>query len=281
MPWIDTHAHLDAWSSLENAQLATQYRAAGVAQVVIPAVAPNNFDTVHHLAQQLGCGYALGIHPLFVAQAGMDALKMLAVALQQYQHDAQLLAVGEIGLDFFVPELKTEPLRQQQIDCYRAQIGLAQQYRLPVLLHVRQSVDAVLKELRAAHFAYGGIAHAFNGSMQQATQFLDMGFKLGFGGAGTFARARHLQDLARHLPAHAIAMETDSPDMPPTWLYTPKYARDAGEQQAPNTPVQLPAIGAFVAELRGVDAADWAAQTCANACAALPRLAALLQAKSV
>ena len=279
--WIDTHAHLDVWSGAENASLAAQYRTAGVAQVLLPAVAPNNFDTVRHLAQQLGCGYALGIHPLYVAQAGANAVDALAAALQQYQHDAQLLAVGEIGLDFFLHELKTEPLRQQQIDCYRAQIRLAQQYRLPVLLHVRQSVDAVLKELRAARFAYGGIAHAFNGSMQQAKQFLDMGFKLGFGGACTFARARHLQQLARDLPAAAIVMETDSPDMPPTWLYTPKQARDAGAQQAPNTPLQLPAIGAFVAELRGIDAADWAAQTCANACAALPRLAALLQEKSV
>ena len=77
----------------------------------------------------------------------MDAL---AAALQQCQHDARLLALGEIGLDFFLPELKTPAMRQQQTACYRAQIRLAQQYRLPVLLHVRQSVDAVLKELRAA-----------------------------------------------------------------------------------------------------------------------------------
>ena len=111
--WIDTHAHLDVWSGAENASLAAQYRAAGVAQVLLPAVAPNNFDTVRHLAQQLGCGYALGIHPLYVAQAGANAVDALAAALQQYQHDAQLLAVGEIGLDFFLHELKTEPLRQQ------------------------------------------------------------------------------------------------------------------------------------------------------------------------
>jgi TatD DNase family protein len=210
------------------------------------------------------------------ADADADAIGLLAAALQQHQGDGQLLAVGEIGLDFFLPELKTEPLRQLQTHAYRAQIRLAQQYRLPVLLHVRQAVDAVLKELRAARFAYGGIAHAFNGSMQQAGQFLDLGFKLGFGGACTFARAQHLQQLARDLPADAIVMETDSPDMPPTWAYTPKHERDAGAQQAPNTPVHLPAIGAFVANLRGVNAEDWAAQTTTNACAALPRLAALL-----
>ena len=141
---------------------------------------------------------------------------------------------------------------------------------------MRQSVDAVLKELRAARFAQGGIAHAFNGSWQQAQQFLDLGFKLGFGGACTHSRAVHLQDLARRLPADAIVMETDSPDMPPAWLYTPKHARDAGAEQAPNTPLELPRIGAFIAQLRGVSLENWAAQTTANACAALPRLAALL-----
>ena len=279
--WIDTHAHVDAWPPAQAAALLADARAQGVGGIVIPAVAPANFAAVQALAQQSGAYYALGIHPLYVAQAGDDAIDQLAAALLQQHAEPKLLAVGEIGLDFFVSALKTEPLRQQQIDCYRAQIALAQQYRLPLLLHSRDAVDAVLQALRAAHFAHGGIAHAFKGSIQQAQQFLDLGFKLGFGGACTHARALHLQDLARRLPSDAIVMETDSPDMPPTWLYTPKQARDAGAQQAPNTPLQLPAIGAFVAELRGIDAADWAAQTCANACAALPRLAALLQAKSV
>ena len=274
--WIDTHAHLDVWPLPDNIALAAQTRAAGVVQVVLPAVAPSNFALVQGLAQQLVYGYALGIHPMYVAQAGAEAIEQLASALQQCHADARLLAVGEIGLDFFAPELKTEPARQQQIAAYQAQIQLAQQHRLPVLLHVRQSVDAVLKELRAARFAQGGIAHAFNGSWQQAQQFLDLGFKLGFGGACTHSRATHLQALARGLPAHAIVMETDSPDMPPAWVYTPKHARDAGAGQAPNTPLELPRIGAFIADLRGVTVEDWAAQTTANACAALQRLAALL-----
>lgn len=270
--WIDSHAHLDVWPLAHNQQLAAQARAAGVSQVVLPAVAPGNFAAVRSLAHDLGYVYALGIHPLYVAQAGDDAVAELEVALQADADDACLVAVGEIGLDFFEPTLKLEPLRSQQIAAYRAQIALAQRHALPLLLHVRQSVDAVLKELRAARFAHGGIAHAFNGSWQQAQQFLDLGFKLGFGGACTHSRATHLQALARALPADAIVMETDSPDMPPAWIYQSKQARDAGEQQAENTPLQLPAIGEFMAQLRGVDAADWAAQTTANACAALPKL---------
>jgi TatD DNase family protein len=275
--WIDTHAHLDVWSAPENQGMAEEAWAAGVGQVLIPAVAPANFAVVRTLAQQLGYGYALGIHPLYVAAAGESALAQLEATLQTHAADPHLVAVGEAGLDFFLPELRTEPLRQQQTACYRAQIRLAQTHGLPLVLHVRPSVDAVLKELRSARFSHGGIAHAFNGSMQQAGQFLDLGFKLGFGGACTHARATHLQDLVRRLPAHAIVMETDSPDMPPVWAYTPKQLREQGQPQAPNTPLQLPRIGAFVAQLRQVDVAAWQAQTTANACAALPRLAALLE----
>ncbi len=272
--WIDTHAHVDAWPPVQAAALLADARAQGVGGIVIPAVAPANFAAVQALAQQSGAYYALGIHPLYVAQAGDDAIDQLAAALLQQHTEPKLLAVGEIGLDFFVPALKTEPLRQQQIDCYRAQIALAQQYRLPLLLHSRDAVDTVLQALRAAHFAHGGIAHAFKGSMQQAQQFLDLGFKLGFGGACTYSRAVHLQDLARRLPADAIVMETDSPDMPPTWIYTPKHMREAGAVPAPNTPLELPRIAAFIAQLRGVAVDDWMAQSTANACAALPRLAA-------
>ena len=276
--WIDTHAHLDVWSAPENQNMAAQAAAAGVQQVLIPAVEPANFAAVQSLAHSLGYGYALGIHPMYVAQAGASALAQLEAALHAQAHDPHLLAVGEAGLDFFLPQLRTDPLRQQQIAVFEAQIRLAKKQRLPLVLHVRQSVDAVLKALRQAHFDCGGIAHAFNGSMQQAGQFLDLGFKLGFGGACTHSRATHLQDLARRLPPEAIVMETDSTDMPPAWAYTAKQLREQGQIQAPNTPLQLPRIGAFVADLRGLAAADWAAQTAANACAALPRLRALLSA---
>ncbi len=140
-----------------------------------------------------------------------------------------------------------------------------------MLLHLRRAVDAVLQVLREVGVA-GGIAHAFNGSRQQADQLLALGFRLGFGGAVTYPRASRLRALAAELPASAIVMETDAPDIPPHWLYTTAEARAQGQPQGRNEPGELPRIGAELAALRGVSAADWADLSTANALAALPRL---------
>ena len=273
--WIDTHAHLDVWSLAAAQELASQAAAQSVGHCVIPAVEPANFEAVRELAHALGYSYALGLHPLYVARNGQAAVTQLAVALERWQHDPRLVAVGEIGLDFFVPELTQEPLRSLQIELYRAQLKLAQKYQLPVILHVRKSVDMVLKGLRDIRVA-GGIAHAFNGSMQQANEFLQRGFKLGFGGAVTYTRALHLQDLARQLPADAMVLETDAPDIPPTWLYVSAAERAAGQSQTPNTPVQLTRIASFIADLRETELTAWQVQCRANSLAALPKLATLL-----
>ena len=273
--WIDTHAHLDVWSLADAQQLAIEAAAQGVGHCVIPAVEPANFETVRELAHALNYSYALGLHPLYVARNGAAAVATLAAALERWQHDPRLVAVGEIGLDFFVPELTQEPLRSLQIELYREQLKLAQKYQLPVILHVRKSVDLVLKGLRDIPVR-SGIAHAFNGSMQQANEFLQRGFKLGFGGAVTYTRALHLQDLARQLPEDAIVLETDAPDIPPTWIYVSAAERAAGQVQTSNTPMQLARIAAFIADLRETDLAAWQVQCRANSLAALPKLAALL-----
>ncbi len=274
--WLDSHAHLDFLSAATQANIAQQSPLLGLGPGIIPAVAPSNFAAVRQLAQQHGWAYALGIHPLYVAEAGDAALAQLQAALNAHSADPRLLAVGEIGLDFFDPKVNSPALKQQQTELLRGQLRLAQSHGLPVLLHLRQSADAVLAELRRARFAHGGIAHAFNGSLQQAEQFLKLGFKLGFGGATTYARAQHLQKLLRQLPAEAIVLETDSPDMPPAWLYTPKHEREQGMAQAPNTPLELPRIAAFIADVRGCTVAALQTQCQANTLAALPRLAALL-----
>lgn len=273
--WIDTHAHLDVWSVAAAQELANQAATQGVGHCVIPAVEPANFEVVRELAHALGYSYALGLHPLYVARNSQAALAQLDVALERWKDDPRLVAVGEIGLDFFVPELTQEPLRSLQIELYRAQLKLAQQYQLSVILHVRKSLDTVLKGLRDIRVS-GGIAHAFNGSMQQAEEFLKLNFKLGFGGAVTFTRALHLQNLARELPADAIVLETDAPDIPPTWLYTSAAERATGAIQTPNTPAQLARIAVYLAELRQTDGGQWQAQCHANSLAALPRLARLL-----
>lgn len=276
--WIDTHCHLDA-AEFATDVVAVRARAArdGVALCVIPAVEPAAFEGVRTLAHKLGDAYALGIHPLYVAGAPDDSLSKLDKALHAHAADPRLVAVGEIGLDYFVPELAAPgPLRERQEWFYRQQLCLARRHGLPVIVHVRRAVDQVLAGVRDVGVA-GGIAHAFNGSRQQAGQFMELGFRLGFGGAVTFERASRLRALATALPDDAIVMETDAPDIAPQWLYRPAAERAQGEPQRRNVPAELPRIAAVVAGLRGVPVTEWAIRTRDNACAALPGLARLLE----
>ncbi len=273
--WIDTHCHLDAPEFAPDVDAVRQRAAqAGVRLCVIPAVEAAAFDAARVLAHRLGDAYALGIHPLYVARADDEDLGRLDTALRTHAADPRLVAVGEIGLDYFEPELTRPPLRERQQHFYREQLKLARRHDLPVVLHVRRSVDQVLKGLRDIG-ACGGIAHAFNGSRQQAEAFATLGFKLGFGGAATYERATRLRALAQQLPANALVMETDAPDIPPHWLYATAQQRAGGQRQGRNEPGELPRIAAEVARLRGVSADAWAQATNANALAALPRLQAL------
>ena len=274
--WIDTHCHMDAPEFAADASAVRQRAAdAGVALCVIPAVEVAAFDACRALAHRHGDAYALGIHPMAVGRAADDALAQLGAALARHAADPRLVAVGEIGLDYFVQNLRQGPLDERQQLFFREQLKLARKHGLPVILHVRRAVDQVLKGLRDIAVP-GGIAHAFNGSRQQAGMLLALGFKLGFGGAVTYERATRLRALAAALPPEAIVMETDAPDIPPHWLYAPAGQRAGGQPQGRNEPGELPRIGAEVAALRGLPAAHWAAQTSANAVAALPRLAGLM-----
>ena len=266
--WTDTHCHLDAAEfDADRDAVVARARAAGVAQIVVPAVTRANFDTVRTLAHAHGFAYALGIHPLCVGQANDDDLRQLSDALAEHRGDPRLVAVGEIGLDHFVPGL--DLARQAQF--YVAQLKLARRFDLPVIVHVRRSADTLLKHLRAEKVR-GGIAHAFNGSEQQAFAFVALGFKLGFGGAMTFERALQIRRLAQLLPADAIVLETDAPDIPPHWLYRTAAERAAG-QSSRNEPAELPRIAQTLAELRGLSLPALAELTSANARAALPGLA--------
>lgn len=280
MRWIDTHCHLDApeFGVNQAETSAVRARAAinGVALCVLPAVETAHFEAVRALAHRTQDAYALGIHPLYVPRARTSDLSVLEAALSEARDDPRLVAVGEIGLDFFVPEVCTPEMRERQEQFYRAQLLLAQQMGLPVLLHVRRSADRLLKHLRALSFRHGGIAHAFNGSAQQAQAFIDLGFKLGLGGALTYERAQQLRRLGATLPLDAIVLETDAPDMPPHWLYATAQQRAQGQPQGRNEPGELPRIGAELAALRGMEAGALAQATTANALAALPRLRALL-----
>lgn len=273
--WIDTHCHLDAAEFDADRDAVRQAaRQAGVARCVIPAVHAKHWDEVVQLAEQHGDAYALGIHPLYVPQAQEADLQALDRALRERCGDPRLVAVGEIGLDFFVPALCTADMRERQWFFYTAQLKLAQQHGLPVILHVRRSADLLLKGLRQWPVT-SGIAHAFNGSSQQAQAFVDRGFALGFGGTLTYERSLQLRRLACDLPLSAIVLETDAPDMPPQWLYQTAEQRAQGATQGRNSPAELPRIAQVLAELRGASLADVAAATCCNAQRVLPKLAAL------
>ncbi|MFL6628668.1 MAG: TatD family hydrolase [Vitreoscilla sp.] len=277
--WIDTHCHLDAREfQADRADVVRRAQAAGVTMQVIPAVGVFNFDTVRSLAHEYGLAYALGIHPLCVPGASDDDLDKLEAALQAHKDDPRLVAVGEIGVDLFVPGLIA--IRPRQEHFYREQLKIARRAGLPVLVHVRRSADAVLAGLRRIEVP-GGIAHAFNGSDQQAGHFVERGFRLGFGGAVTFDSARQIRHVATTVPASAIVLETDSPDIPPTWLYRTMAEREAQVPplpQARNEPAEVARIAASLAPLRGMSLDELAATTRANALVVMPRLAGALGA---
>ncbi len=274
---VDTHCHLDA---IEFDRDRDAVRAAaevgGVAAIVVPAVGVSNFAVVAQVARRTtgGC-YALGIHPLLTPQAEKGDVERLDRAVEAAVDDPRFVGIGEIGLDLFVPSLTTPDAIERQTWFLDEQLKIARRFDLPVLLHVRRAQDPVLAALRRARRGSGGgsatgIAHAFNGSRQQADAYLALGFRLGFGGASTFDRALRIRALARDLPDEAIVLETDAPDIAPAWL------RDVEGSLGRNAPAELRGIAEAIATLRGVDLPALAATTTANARAVLPRLAALL-----
>ena len=253
---IDTHCHLDAAEfSADRDALVAAARAAGVGAIVVPAVAAANFVDVRDCCRRYpACYPAYGIHPLYVDRATDADLATLRDWLAAgARSDRPPLAVGEVGLDYY--HAGHDVARQQYF--LAEQLKIARDFDLPVLLHVRRAVDAVLKILRRIGVR-GGIAHAFNGSRQQADAFMQLGFKLGFGGAMTHPGSTRIRALAASLPSEAIVLETDAPDIPPCWL--------AGGRNAPG---ELAAIAGVLGELRALPAADVAAMSGANARAVL------------
>lgn len=255
---IDTHCHLDAAEfDADRGAVAQAARQSSVSAIVVPAVERANFGAVASVCREYpGCVAAYGIHPIYAARAREEDIQALRETIAREQP----VAVGEIGLDRFVAERDDT----QQLYYFVEQLKLAQTADLPVLLHVRRAIDQVLQQLRRIG-VHGGIAHAFNGSQQQAEEFIRLGFKLGFGGAMTFPRAHRIRKLAATLPLESIVLETDAPDMPPEW-----------KVGARNTPDQLLRIAQTLALLRGVALEVIAETTTANAITVLPRLARLI-----
>ena len=247
--FIDTHCHLDAAEfDADRDAIYAAAVAGGVGIQVIPAVSRDNFAAVATTcARYPGCRPAWGLHPMYIDVHRAEHL----ADLRQQIETQRPVAIGEIGLDLFVTDLDQAT---QEFFCVE-QLKIAKDYDLPVLLHCRKANDQLLKHLRRIGVR-GGIAHAFNGSPQQADEFIKLGFKLGFGGAFTWPRANNLRRLAVDLPLDAIVLETDSPDIPPVWI-----------GRGRNSPAELPRIAQTLAELRGIDLETVARATTHNACA--------------
>lgn len=251
--WIDTHCHLDAAEfSTDRDAVVAAAQAAGVRTIIVPSVAIANLAAVRDCcARYPGCRPAYGIHPLYTPQAQDGDL----ITLKHWIECERPLAIGEIGLDLFVPGL--DPERQRYF--FVEQLKLAREFDLPVILHTRRAVDPILRELRRLRVR-GGIAHAFNGSRQQAEILIDLGFKLGFGGAMTWPRATRLRSLAATLPRESIVLETDAPDIPPDFLPKPLSGI-----RPRNEPALLPRIAETLVELWGSDPETVAEITSRNA----------------
>ncbi|MDY0249419.1 MAG: TatD family hydrolase [Pseudomonas sp.] len=251
MPLIDSHCHLDfpAFEHDREAVIARS-QALGVEKMIVVGVTRQHWPRLWKTVEQTASLYAaLGLHPYFLAEHQDDDLQALTEQLNIYQQHPKLCAVGEIGLDFFLKELDPK----QQTHLFAQQVTIAAEFNLPVIIHSRRANAQVTAILKKAKLPRAGIIHAFSGSYEEALEYIKLGFLLGFGGAATWPRATRLQDLLKRLPLDSIALETDSPDMPPVWL--------AGQR---NSPEQLPQICQHLAHIRGMPSATFAAHTTNN-----------------
>ena len=269
LAWVDTHCHIDAPEFKDILpEIISGAANTGVKAILLPTVQASDWGQAKNLVNQYGnqmpgLVYTLGIHPLYINQAQEGDIDILQKQIEQSLDDPRFVGVGEIGLDYFVEGL--DPQRQEYF--FHKQLDLAQQFQLPVILHVRRSQDAILKALRKRKVP-SGIAHAFNGSHQQAEQFIELGFKLGFGGAATYDRALQIRRLLQEMPLDCIVTETDSPDIPPAWL------REEGGQF--NEPALLPRIAQQLADIRGISEEVFSKAVWQNAMQVLPRWSSLM-----
>lgn len=248
-PWlVDSHVHIDDASfDGDRAEVLACAAAAGVRLMVVPGIDAANWPRIDALCQRhRGLYPAYGLHPLFLAQHRPEHLRMLRERLGH----GTAVALGEIGLDYYVEELD----RDAQQYYFEEQLALAQELGLPVIVHARRAVEEIVLALRRFP-ALRGVVHSFAGSEQQAERLYEMGFMLGIGGPITYPRARRLRRLVSDMPIDHLLLETDAPDQP-----------NAGHQGTRNEPARMLETLRVIAELRGEPPGAIAAATTANAC---------------
>jgi len=243
---IDSHCHLDFPDyDQDREQVLDNARKLGVRGFIVPGTTARRWPKIIKLCRGHADVFgALGLHPFFLDEHGMADMEKLGSCLE----NRKIIAVGEIGLDFMHRDLDPE----RQLSFFKAQLKLAAEQELPVILHCRKAHDTVLKLLKR-YPPKGGIAHAFNGSLQQAEAYIRLGFCLGFGGMLTYERSTKLRRLAQQLPVESLVLETDAPGMSGT--------AHRGQR---NSPEYLPEVLQTLAELKNLSTEDLARQTTAN-----------------
>ena len=252
MQLIDTHSHLDFDDfAHDRAHVLAKAKAQGLSHIVVLGVTQARWAALWAQVESEPMLYgALGLHPAFLAQHSEGDIAHLRAWLTRLAGHTKLCAVGECGLDYFLEHL--DQAAQQSL--FEAQLALACEFDLPVLLHVRRAHAQALATLKRYKPARGGIVHAFSGSLEQAREYAKLGFKVGLGGAGTWPQALKMQRMIKALPDECIVLETDSPDMAPAMYPNMR-----------NSPTHLPAICEALAAIRGIDAKALAALSSANA----------------
>ena len=250
--FIDTHCHLTAKQLYPQAtELVLAARMVGVTKIIIPGTQPEDWCKVTSLVNKTDNLYpALGIHPFYITEHWQSDIRKLEGILNQHQ----LIAIGEIGLDFI--HAKTEAQQKRQIDVFAAQLELADRYNLPVLLHNRKSLSACITLLQQHQHRTGGIAHAFNGSLEQVRILNRIGLKVGINTIACRPNTPRLQKLIKSLPDDSFVLETDAPDMAPVPNTT-------------NYPENIPELAQKIADIRNQTLAHIAATTNRNASSVL------------
>ncbi|AOM41272.1 TatD family hydrolase [Xenorhabdus hominickii] len=250
--FIDTHCHFDFPPFLgDEITSLEQARRVGVEKIIVPTVSERNFQRVVALAENYPAIYAaLGLHPLYIREHQSAHLDELAQRLQE--KNAKCVAVGEIGLDLYMPE----PQFEKQKSVLEAQVKLAKQHDLPVILHSRKSHDQLAAILRKHKLPRTGVIHGFAGSLSQAQAFIRLGFYIGVGGTITYDRAQKTRHTISQLPLSSLVLETDAPDMPLS-----------GYQGQPNRPERVAAIFSVLCDLRQESSDEIANQVYQNSMA--------------
>lgn len=267
LPLIDTHTHFDVPEfDHDRLVLAKLARQRGVQALVLIGFLAERFDTLVLVQQQINQAaehpqalLAPGLHPFYIHQHTTEHL----LKLEQLLKSQQVVAIGEIGLDTFTKDMKQPEMFARQQEFFSAQLELAQQYNLPVLLHIRRAHAETLNILKKHRFKQGGIAHAFGGGIQEAKAFIQMGFKLGVTGQVTNPNAKRLHQVIEAVGADHLVLETDCPDM------TPLCCQQSHEHRTRNTPANLPFVLDSLANYLQQEKQALARQIWQNTCDAL------------